>query len=359
MNRRLIGSVLAALAMLSGAALSATSVRASHPELGASQSAADWDALQARIEAQVARLQARAEAKWNKLLAKLDHARLAQEMEKEHSRMAERMAREQARWAEEMADFALEQEPIVVFGDGESGWLGVTIDEVTAEKAKELKLPAERGAYVREVSEDSPAAKAGLKAGDVITEYNGQRVEGTVQLRRLVRETPAGRAVQLTVWRDGRSQTLSAQLGSARDRSGAVRGGVMPRDFEFDIRIPRIETFGMIGRTPVLGISGDDLSGQLGKYFGAPDGEGVLVREVREGSAAAKAGLQAGDVIVKVEGERVRTTSELRERLRAHREKKSVALGVLRKGAETTVSVELEQPQERRPARTISRRTTL
>jgi len=90
--------------------------------------------------------------------------------------------------------------------DGESGWLGVGVDEVTAERAKELKLPAERGVLVTEVQADSPAAKAGLKVNDVITEFNGQRVEGTAQLRRLIRETPSGRTVQLTIWREGRTQ---------------------------------------------------------------------------------------------------------------------------------------------------------
>ena len=73
-------------------------------------------------------------------------------------------------------------------------------------------------------------------------------------------------------------------------------------------------------RTPRLGIDAEDLSGELGKYFGAPDGEGVLVREVRSGSPAEKAGLKAGDVIIRVAGERVRTSSDLRANLRAKRE---------------------------------------
>ena len=73
---------------------------------------------------------------------------------------------------------------------------------------------------------------------------------------------------------------------------------------------------------PVLGITGQDLSGQLGKYFGAPDGEGVLITNVESNSAAAKAGLEAGDVIIKVDVNRVRTLSELRNQLRAKREEK-------------------------------------
>jgi serine protease Do len=240
--------------------------------------------------------------------------------------------------------------------DTSSGWLGVTITEVSAEKVKELKLPAERGALVTEVETDSPAAKAGLKSGDVITEFNGVRIEGTEQLRRLIRETPAGRTVQLTVWRDARSQSLSAQLAAPQDRfRSAIR--VAPRDFS--LTIPRFETFvgDLVGR-PVLGVSIEDVSGQLGSYFGVPDGEGVLIREVNSGSPAEKAGLKAGDVIIKVAGQRVRNSSELRAKLREKRSEKIVAIGVIRSGREAAFNVEIEQPRppERR---LISRRITL
>src|SRR6267142_1081957 len=77
--------------------------------------------------------------------------------------------------------------------------------EVTTEKDKELKLPAERGVVLGKIVPDSPAAKAGLKENDVVTEINGQRVEGAAQCRRMIHEIPAGRSIQLTVWRDGRS----------------------------------------------------------------------------------------------------------------------------------------------------------
>jgi C-terminal processing protease CtpA/Prc len=105
-----------------------------------------------------------------------------------------------------------------VLGDDGSSWLGVETHEVTAEKAKELKLSAERGVVLGKIVPDSPAAKAGLKENDVVTEINGQRVEGAAQFRRMIREIPAGRSVQLTVWRDGRSQTISATLGKSEER---------------------------------------------------------------------------------------------------------------------------------------------
>ncbi len=95
------------------------------------------------------------------------------------------------------------------------GWLGVSVSEITADKAKELSLPAERGALLGKIVPDGPAAKAGLKPNDVVTEINGQRVEGTAQFRRMIREIPAGRNVQLTVWRDGKSQSVKVKVAKA------------------------------------------------------------------------------------------------------------------------------------------------
>src|SRR5947207_15027061 len=88
----------------------------------------------------------------------------------------------------------------MVIGDDGSSWLGVETHEVTADKAKELKLSAERGVVLGKIVPDSPAAKAGLKENDVVMEINGQRVEGAAQFRRMIHEIPAGRTIQLTVW---------------------------------------------------------------------------------------------------------------------------------------------------------------
>jgi len=244
--------------------------------------------------------------------------------------------------------------------DGGPGWLGVTIAEVTLEKAKELKLPAERGVLIAEVQADSPAAKAGLKANDVVTEYNGQGVEGAAQFRRMVRETPAGRTAQLSIWRDARAQSISLTVGSYQGEMRTMMRNFAPKNFEFHFEMPEVGGNFLAMRTPLLGIGAQNLSGQLGEYFGAPEGEGVLVTEVRSGSAAEKAGVKAGDVIVKVNGERVRTINDLREKMREKRETKTVSLGVLRKGAELSLNVEVEAPKppaERK--KLISRRAVI
>ncbi len=256
----------------------------------------------------------------------------------------------------------------VMIDDEGSSWLGVETHEVTAEKAKELKLSAERGAVLGKIIPDSPAAKAGLKENDVVTELNGQRVEGASQFRRMIHEIPAGRTVRLSIWRDGRAQTISATLGKAEEGHRAWNM-VTPGTFALHMpdmpvmpEIPSMEWNGsmMFGGQPRLGIDAEDLSGQLGTFFGAPDGEWILVREVNPGSPAEKAGVKAGDVITSFNGERVHSLGDLRGKLSAKRDEKeqnkTAKLGVLRNKSEISLTVELPAPQPR-TKHIVSRRT--
>lgn len=274
--------------------------------------------------------------------------------------------------------------------DNEGGsWLGVETLEVNGEKAKELKLPAERGALLGKIAPDSPASKAGLKENDVVTEVNGQHVEGAMQFRRMVREIPAGRNAQLTVWRDGRTQTLSVTLGKSEELRHN-RMFAAPGTFAFRMPdmpsmpdlpevaeipdMPSTEWGGMImGGQPRLGIDAEDLNGQLGSFFGAPEGEGILVRSVNSGSPAEKAGLKAGDVITSLNGDRIRSVGDLRQKLSARHEdadkdadkdkdkakERTVKLGVLRNKSEMSLNVELPAPQVMKTKRLISRRTNI
>ena len=222
-------------------------------------------------------------------------------------------AQELAARAQELAEqiqentsplFNQAQNFVISTDENGGGWLGVEIGEVTPDNSKDLKLTAVRGVVVKDVEPDSPAAKAGLKENDVITQYDGQTVEGTVQFRRLVRETPAGHTVALTVSHDDATQNLSVELGERgaflekkmkgkmRD-FGGVQSFVMPNN-EFNFS-GGPEGFSLMdNRTPVLGISAEDLTGQLGAYFGAPDDSGILIREVRSGTPAEKAGSEGG-----------------------------------------------------------------
>ena len=239
------------------------------------------------------------------------------------------------------------QSPGLLDSADDTGWLGVEIAEVTADTAKEMKPPEVRGVLVSDVVSDGPAAKAGLKAKDVIVEYDGNPVEGTVQFRRLVRETPPGRTVSLTVISEGHETKLSVQVGdSARNLESRLRMVVPSRPLDFKFTMPEF----MPGRTPALGIEAEDLSGQLGEFFHVPGGEGVLIREVNSDTAAAKAGLKAGDVITKVDGKTVKSVGELRDNMREKREQKSVTLTIFRDGAEKSISVAIEPPPSAHPA---------
>jgi serine protease Do len=318
--------------------------------------AVDGDRIRRHIEEALA--QSGSAADW-----KFDHERMLRDLRTNLAGHQDQIRRYSREWAEQARALAgaWQDGPAILIEDGESGWLGISISEVTAEKAKELKLPAERGVLVSDVEADSAAARAGLKNGDVITEFNGQRVEGTVQFRRMVRETLAGRTVPVTVWREGRSQTLQVEMGS---RQAQMRSRLRDRIFvEPDIRIapevrvaPRIQIFG--SRTPSLGINGEDLEGELGKYFNAPDGEGVLVKQVLEGTPAEKAGLKAGDVITHIEGERIKSVSDLRATMREKREAKSVKVDILRRGSAMSLNVEIEQPKPPAPRRVTARRVS-
>ncbi len=221
---------------------------------------------------------------------------------------------------------------VIIMG-GEGSWLGVEIDDVTAAKARELKLPGDYGAAVTRVEADSPAARAGLKTGDVILEFAGQRVRSVAELSRLVRETPVGRSVPMQVSRAGKTLSLTAQIGK-RPHSEFSPHFEMP-----PVHMPKFKfNFAWMGR-PRLGILGNDLTSQLAQYFGVQQGKGVLVSQVNDGSAAQKAGLKAGDVIVKVGDEEVDSVSELRHALRG--DQKQVTLTIVRNRQEQKVSVEL------------------
>lgn len=256
-------------------------------------------------------------------------------------------------------EISQDPEVLTIASDDEGGpsFLGIEAREVTPENVKQYKLQAERGVVVGRVAPESPASKAGLKETDVITEVDGQRVEGATQFRRMIREIPAGRTVKLTVWRDGRAQSLSAKLNQAEELH-RVMSGAMPGSFSFhmpDVEMPEMPETPVLSDGPVvaldgddfvissmhprLGIDAEDIGGQLGNYFGVPDGEGVLVRSVHGGSAAEKGGLKAGDVITKFDGERIRSLGELREKLAAKSE--ATTLTVTRNKAEMTLTIEL------------------
>lgn len=222
-----------------------------------------------------------------------------------------------------------------------TSYLGIGAVEVTSERAKALNLKEDRGVEVAHVEEDSPAAKAGVKTGDVVLEYNGEKVEGVDQLIRFVRETPPGRQVTMVVWRSGSTQNLTMTVAARKNTiietpNGPITVPVPPMPPMPPFEIPRFE---MSWQSPLIGIEGESLvpQGQLADFFGVQDG--VLVKSVIKNSPAEKAGIRAGDVIVKVDDSKVTSPREITSVLRSNRNKSSFTVTVVRNKKEMPVTV--------------------
>jgi serine protease Do len=230
--------------------------------------------------------------------------------------------------------------------------LGVGVMDIDADRAKALKLREIRGAEVTRVDDGTPAAKAGIKAGDVILEYNGQPVQGTEELIRMVRETPLGRQVKVDLWRNGAplSVMVTVEEGPLPNSDGDnwPFGGNMPSLPSMPsmppmpyFEIPRmVTTFQSAG----LGTDCESLSStsssQLAEFFGVKDG--LLVRSVVHNSPAEKAGVKAGDVIVKLGDSHIATNRELSAALRANRGNAAVPLTVVRNKHEMALTITLQ-----------------
>src|SRR5437899_7722951 len=178
------------------------------------------------------------------------------------------------------------------------GWLGVGIQPLTADLAKSFRLSQTDGALVTSVNAGSPAAKAGLKQGDVIVEYDGRPVGRAGDLPRAVAETPVGRAVPVKVVRDGKPLTRTATVGRLED---AREAKAEPAPGE-----------------PALGVTARTLTPTVAQQLGLREQRGVLVVGVNDGSRTEAAGLKAGDIIAEVDHRAVASVEDLQQALRRH-----------------------------------------
>ncbi len=215
-------------------------------------------------------------------------------------------------------------------------YLGVGVAEVTPERAKELKLAEERGAEIKYIANNSPAAKAGLKPDDVILELNGQRIEGIAQFTRLIAEVPAGRKVNLLVLRAAARLNLSPVL-EPRSIAQMALPPLPPMPPMPPVVMPDLPRAAMSWRNGMLGIETEALNTQLAEYFGVKGG--ILVRMVTRQSPAEKAGMKAGDVIIKADGKPVASTHDVTALLP---NRKSITLGIVRNRKDVTLEVNLD-----------------
>src|SRR2546427_2099702 len=232
---------------------------------------------------------------------------------------------------------------------GTGAYLGVDVSDVTTERLSALKLKDEKGVEVTMVDQDAPAGKAGIKEHDVILTLNGAALESGAQLRRMIRETPPGRVVTLGLSRDGQPVTVKVQLG---DRRKEFAYSPKAKDFHFempampnmpDMEIPEINVV-VVRSSARSGLMVENLTPQLGEFFGVKGGKGVLIRSVEKGSRAEKAGFHAGDVIVKVNNQVVQDTSDFTHALRPH--SGPISIGVIRDKKEQNLNLTLPERKD-------------
>ncbi len=239
------------------------------------------------------------------------------------------------------------------------GYLGVDLGEIDADHVSSLRLKDAHGAEITMVDHDAPAGKSGLRVHDVILQLDGQPVDNVDQLRRRLHEMPSGRTVTLLVSRNGNPITITVQLcdrvileqqawsqhfsipepakpehsrggesfiGSTKPVGPAFLGTVIPKGLYVGADVNPVRT-------------------QLADYFGVRSGTGLLVESVDDQSPAARAGMKAGDVIVKVESEPMKTRNDWLKALHKHRGQ-FVQVTVMRNKQEQTLTMSAGKPKK-------------
>ena len=198
------------------------------------------------------------------------------------------------------------------FGRTRRGWLGVRIQTVTDEISESLEMGKGRGALIAGINENGPARNSGLKAGDVILTFDGRRVAEMKDLPRMVAATPINKKVKIKVWRNGKTVDLVVKIGD------------LPEDAN-TAKVMGIENKSAI---ELLGMTLTELTDSLRRRYKLDSqAKGVLVLDVKEGSAGKKGGLRPGDLIIEVAPDTVSTPKELQERIdRARKSKRKTVL---------------------------------
>jgi len=258
---------------------------------------------------------------------------------------------------------------------GANAFLGVQVEEETADE--------EGGARVTSVVPESPAEAAGIKAGDIIVEFDGETVRGPAGLTTKIHDREAGDAVAITVRRDGKKVKLEAELGDRRKSDLQTLKlsmlGELPEDMvlseeinlQFEEQMKEnmerlkdrfidlqqcdeadkdctIQMFSVFAGRPTLGVQLVETTPELREHLGGSDSAGVLVSKVLAGTPAREAGIMVGDLIVEIDGEQVARSSDIRRRLRG-KEGASVMVVVIRDGARVNIEVALPEADEDSP----------
>ncbi len=208
---------------------------------------------------------------------------------------------------------------LIEHGEVTRGYLGVVIQPLTPDLAESFSMDPGKGVLVAQVSENSPAEKAGLRQGDVIVEYGGKPVTDVGNFRNRVSLTAPGSTETITVLRDGKRKTLKVTIGRLTEDKLIARGPAQSTD--------------------EIGLTVQTLTPQLAEQFDARPGEGVVVTEVHPGSIAAMAGIETGSIILQVNREPVSSAADFRRAIKQAASEKRVLLLVRKGGMQRYVAL--------------------
>jgi S1-C subfamily serine protease len=208
---------------------------------------------------------------------------------------------------------------LIEHGEVTRGFLGVVIQQITPDLAESFAIDAGKGILVAQVSENSPAEKAGLRQGDVILIFRGKPVTNIGSFRNQVSLTAPGTTAQLTVLRDGKRKNLKVTIGKLTDDNLIAQGPAQS--------------------TEEMGLSVQTLTPQLAGKFDARPGEGVVVTEVRPGSIAAQVGIEPGCIILQVNRKAVKSAAKFSAAVKESRRNKRLLLLIRKDGIQRFVAL--------------------
>ncbi len=213
---------------------------------------------------------------------------------------------------------------LVKHGKVVRGYLGVSIQDVNADIAKQFGLKRAEGALVSDVVSGSPADKGGLKSGDVITAFDGRPVDNTATLRNRVAETVVGSSVKVEAMRDGKSQTFEVKIVEQPT----------------DMTATGETTKGSEKSSALAGLAVTSISPDIARQLNLPRGaQGVVVSDVESGSTAEAAGIREGDVIVELNRQPVRSAEDFRRLSSKLKGDQSALLLIVRNGGRLFVAI--------------------